>query len=160
MKNMIKILNYDILHNSETSRFNIISLLTALITSIFSFLCFLYAISPRSDSPDVFLNFLYGHQWIPISVFVVCIIGWIFYAAYQANWSDWYDDEENTLLYTIWYIWYFFTFSWTVTLPIYLIGIIVKTIMIDSVIHIVRFIAKPKNKEPTIIEKYNILLKK
>ena len=160
MKNMIKTLNYDIIHNSETSRFNIISLLTAIFTSVFSFLCFLYAISPRSDSHYVFLNFLYGHQWIPISIFVVCIIGWIFYTAYQANWSDWHDDEENTLLYTIWYIWYFFTFSWAITLPIYLIGIIVKTVMIDSVIHIVRFIAKPKNKEPTIIEKYNILLKK
>ena len=120
----------------------------------------MYAITPKIGESDVFINFLYNHQWVPISVFVICIIGWIFYAAYQANWSDWYDDEENTLLYTIWYIWYFFTFSWAVILPIYLIGLIIKTVMIDSVICIVRFIAKPKVKEPTIIEKYNILLKK
>ena len=159
MKEIIRELNDDILYDTLRSTFGMLSLLVSVFATVGGFICAMLAMSSSSTTP--FEIFMRQHQWLPISIFAVIIVGWAFYIVYQANREEWSEnDSDHALTYTMWYIWYFLTFSWLVMLPACLVAVTFRRVIVAGVIRLIKSVSKPKRGNAEIIEQYDILLRK
>lgn len=158
MKKMIETLNDDILHDTMKSTFCIVSLILSLFTSM---MCFAFAIIAFADNPRTpFETFMYEHAWIPVTASIFCVIGWAFYVSYSIHREDWADEGANSLAYTMWYAWHICTYAWIIMWPVYLVGLLIKLLVIDSTIWLVRTVTKPAERKLTLSERYDMLLRK
>lgn len=116
-----------------------------------------------SDLNDSTTLMLKAHKWIPTTLFIMSVIGWVFHGIYLSNREVWFEHEEDhVLLYTLWYLWFILTFSWVIYFLEIVLRKICKFIFYDCTIGLIRLLSgtsKKKTKQ-TITEQYDTLLKR
>lgn len=116
-----------------------------------------------SDLNDSTTLMLKAHKWIPTTLFIMSVIGWVFHGIYLSNHEVWFEHEEDHVLsYTLWYLWFILTFSWVIYFLEIVLRKIGKFIFYDCTIGLIRLLSgtRKKKTKQTITEQYDTLLKR